>query len=83
MDRRIPRGTPGVVVAQVEPLGPAAEAGIERGQILMEVNRQSISSVADFRRVTRALKLGDVLVVYLYVPDLDQRTLRTIRIDAQ
>ena len=83
LDRRVPRGTPGVMVAQVEPLGPAAEAGIERGQILMEINRQSIGSVADFRRVTRELKPGDVLVVYLYVPELDQRALRTIRIDGQ
>ena len=83
LDRRVARGTPGVAVAQVEPLGPAVQAGIERGQILMEINRQSIGSVADFRRVTRGLKPGDVLVVYLYDPELDQRTLRTIRIDEQ
>jgi serine protease Do len=83
LDRYVPRGMPGVMVSQVEPLGPAAEAGIERGQILMEINRQTIGSVADFRRVTRRFKPGDVLVVYLYVPELDQRALRTIRIDGQ
>lgn len=83
LDRRVPRGMPGVMVAQVEPLGPAGEAGIERGQILMEINRQSIGSLAEFSRATRGLKPGDVLVVYLYVPELDQHTLRTIRIDGQ
>jgi len=83
LDRHVPRGMPGVMVSQVEPLGPAAEAGIGRGQILMEINRQTIGSVADFRRVTRRFKPGDVLVVYLYIPELDQRALRTIRIDAQ
>lgn len=83
LDRTLPRGTPGVMVAEVEPTGPANEAGIERGQILMEINRQPIGSVADFRRVTRSLKPGAVLVIYLYVPELDQRALRTVRIDGQ
>jgi hypothetical protein len=49
----------------------------------MEINRQPIDSVTDFRRVTRELKAGDVIVVYVYEPDLDQRALRTIRILAQ
>ena len=31
----------------------------------------------------RDLKAGDVVVVYVYEPDLDQRALRTIRILAQ
>jgi S1-C subfamily serine protease len=83
LDRRLPRATSGVFVAQVEPAGAAAEGGIERGHVLMEINRQSITSVADFRRVTRDLKPGDVVVVYVYEPDLDQRALRTIRILAQ
>jgi serine protease Do len=83
LDRRLPRATNGVFVAQVEPGGPAAEGGIERGHVLMEINRQPIDSVTDFRRVTRELKAGDVIVVYVYEPDLDQRALRTIRILAQ
>jgi serine protease Do len=36
----------GVVVAQVR--GPAAEAGIQRGDIIREVNRNSIEGVEDF-----------------------------------
>jgi serine protease Do len=83
LDRRLPRATNGVFVAQVEPGGPAAEGGIERGHVLMEINRQPIDSVTDFRRVTRDLKAGDVIVLYVYEPDLDQRALRTIRILAQ
>ena len=83
LDRRLPRATTGVFVTQVEPTGPAAEGGIERGHVLMEINRQPIASVTDFQRVTRDLKAGDVVVVYVYEPDLDQRALRTIRILAQ
>ncbi|MGH9146016.1 MAG: PDZ domain-containing protein, partial [Vicinamibacterales bacterium] len=83
LDRRLPRATSGVFVTQVESTGPAAEGGIERGHVLMEINRQPIASVTDFQRVTRDLKAGDVVVVYVYEPDLDQRALRTIRILAQ
>jgi serine protease Do len=83
LDRRLPRATSGVFVTQVEPTGPAAQGGIERGHVLLEINRQAIGSIADFLRVTRDLKAGDVLVVYVYEPDLDQRALRTIRIDGQ
>ncbi len=83
LDRRLPRATSGVFVTQVESTGPAAEGGIERGHVLMEINRQPIASVTDFQRVTRDLKAGDIVVVYVYEPDLDQRALRTIRILAQ
>jgi serine protease Do len=83
LDRRLPRATSGVFVTQVDSTGPAAEGGIERGHVLMEINRQPIASVTDFQRVTRELKPGDVVVVYVYEPDLDQRALRTIRILAQ
>ena len=83
LDRRLPRATSGVFVSQVESTGPAAEGGIERGHVLMEINRQPIASVTDFQRVTRDLKAGDIVVLYVYKPDLDQRALRTIRILAQ
>jgi serine protease Do len=38
----------GVVIASVEPGSPAAEAGIRRGDLLKEINRQSIGSLADY-----------------------------------
>ena len=38
LDRRLPRATSGVFVAQVEPAGAAAEGGIERGHVLMEIS---------------------------------------------
>jgi len=82
LDRPLSRAATGALVSRVEAVGPAAEAGIERGQIVMEVNRQQIASAADFVRVTRAVKPGDVLVLYVYLPDVDQRILRTVRIDA-
>jgi serine protease Do len=42
-------GTQGVVVDSVDPAGPAVEAGIQRGDVIAEVNRQAIHSAADLR----------------------------------
>ena len=79
---RIPLGVAGVIVSRVEPMSSASEVGIERGCVLMEINRQAVTSVNDYRRLTRAVHSGDVVALYVYIPDLDQRVLRTVRIDA-
>jgi serine protease Do len=42
-------GTQGVVVDSVDPAGPAVEAGIQRGDVIQEVNRQAIRSAGDLR----------------------------------
>jgi serine protease Do len=40
----------GVVVAEVVPGAPAAEAGLQRGDVIQEVNRKPVNSVADFQK---------------------------------
>ena len=78
---RLPRGTQGVVVSRVEPLSPAFDADIERGHVLLEVNRQAVHNIEDYRRLTDRARPGDVLTVYLYKPELNQRALETVKID--
>jgi len=46
---RLPRGTRGLVVENVDPDGRAAGAGIRTGDVIEEVNRQPVASVADLR----------------------------------
>ncbi len=41
----------GVIVTEVAPGGPAAEAGIRRGDIIIELDRQNINSVGDLANV--------------------------------
>jgi S1-C subfamily serine protease len=41
--------TQGVVVAEVDPSGPAAEAGLKSGDVIMELNRQPVKSAADLK----------------------------------
>jgi S1-C subfamily serine protease len=77
----IPKAFHGVVVTKVEPLGPSFDAGVERNALIMEINRTVVDSAADYRRIARASHPGDVMALYLYYPDLDQRRLVTVRVD--
>lgn len=70
----------GVLVTGVEPLSPAYDGGIDRGSVVLEINRRPVASVADYRRLTTDLRPGDVLAFYLYIPG-EQRLLRTVRVD--
>lgn len=76
----LPSDLKGVVVSRVEPMSPAFDAEIERGHILIEINRQPVRTVADFRRLTEGASSGDVLTLYLYKPE-SGRGLHTLKID--
>ena len=45
----LPRGTQGLVVQDVDPSGPAAEASLKPGDVILEVNRRGVRSVAEMR----------------------------------
>ena len=49
----LPASTRGVLVGEVDPVGPAARAGIERGDVIEQVNRQPVHSAQE---VTSALE---------------------------
>ncbi len=46
----------GVVVAGLEPGGPAADAGLSAGDVIIEVNLAPVLSRADFARIRRAMQ---------------------------
>jgi len=77
----LPRKIRGVLIARVEPMSASFDAGIERGTILMEVNRRPVESVAEFRRFVSAASPGDVLTLYIYAPDLEQHQIKTVRVE--
>ena len=59
------RSAEGVIVARVEDGSPAAEAGVQRGDVIREVNRQKVRTLADFERLTKDVKEGDRLTLLL------------------
>ncbi len=53
--------TPGVVISNVEPSSPAAQSGLRQGDVIEEINRQPVRSVADFERLAGQAR-GDTLL---------------------
>ena len=77
----LPKDIQGVVVSRVDPMGPAYDADIERGNILLEINRQPVHSIEDFRRLTANTRSGEVLAFYLFKPEGPRRELRTVKVE--
>jgi serine protease Do len=47
-DLKIPASTPGVVVSQVDPASHAADAGLQPGDVIQQVNHQPVANTHDF-----------------------------------
>ncbi len=55
----------GVVVAEVDPDGPAAEAGVRRGDVIREVNRTTITDLDSYEAATAKLDLEAAVLLLL------------------
>jgi len=55
-------GQKGVLVSEVEPTSFADDLGFTAGDVITEVNGQSVTSVDDYRKVVAKLKAGDNVV---------------------
>ena len=53
----------GVVITEVEPNSSASEAGLRAGMLVVEMDRQNIDNLADFRRVGSELSLQDGILL--------------------
>jgi len=78
---RLPDGLQGVIVSKVESLSPAYDAALERDDVLLEINRQAVHSVSDYRRLIGQARPGDILTFYVYSRAAMQKVLRTVRLD--
>ena len=78
---QLPDDMQGVIVSRVEPMSPAFDAEIERGHILLEINRRPVRNATDYQRIAAMARPGDVLLFQIYKPELLQRALHTLKID--
>jgi serine protease Do len=51
----------GVIVVNIESDSPADAAGLIPGDVILEINKQSVKNISDYEKITKGLK-GDALV---------------------
>ena len=59
----LPAGTTGVVISDVDASSSAAEAGLQRGDVIQEVNRQPVNNLEQYEKAIRATGNGEVLLL--------------------
>lgn len=63
---KLEKDVQGVVVTEVEKGGVAAQAGVQRGDVVAEINRKPIRKLSDFLQATSKPKPGETLLVLLF-----------------
>ncbi len=58
--------TEGALVAYVVPGGPAEKAGLQRGDIILEINKKKIKNPDDATEIIRRSKIGESLVFQVF-----------------
>lgn len=71
-----PRVQSGVIVSEIDPLGPAGEMRWLSGSLIVEANRQPVRNLEDFNKITANLRSGSALV--LRVVDQAQHETRMV-----
>ena len=59
----LPTGTHGVVITRVDPDSTAAETGLQRGDVIQEVNRKPVNNVEQFRAAVRGAASQPLLLL--------------------
>ena len=62
-------GMQGVLVTDVSEEGPAADAGLRQGMLIVEANRTPVRNVKEFRKVVSNTKGGQHLLLLVYMGD--------------
>jgi serine protease Do len=61
----LPAKTTGVVINQVEAGSPAEAAGLQRGDVIQEINHEVIKSMEDYQRASAKIKKEEMVVLLL------------------
>jgi serine protease Do len=80
---RLPATLSGVIVSRVAPSSAADDAELERGDVIIEINRSPVRTTGEYRALTSGVRPGDAIALLLYDPHTGQRSIRTVRIDGR
>jgi serine protease Do len=78
--QRIKADVDGLVVVHVKEVSAAADAGIQEGDIITQVNGQKIGTTEEFGKVVSRAKKGDYLKLYVYHPRANVSTFALVKI---
>ena len=59
-------GNKGIVIKTVEPKSPAKEAGMQESDIILSIDDKKITSIDDYKSVTKSIAAGDTLQAMLW-----------------
>jgi serine protease Do len=59
----IPSKTVGVVITSVEPGGQAEAAGLQRGDVIQEVNHETVKTLGDYQKAAEKIKKDELAVL--------------------
>jgi S1-C subfamily serine protease len=65
----------------VDTVGAGADADIDRGDVILEIDRHAVETLDDYERLVKGARPGQILTIYLYKTASGQRRLSTIRVD--
>jgi serine protease Do len=64
----LPSDTTGVIITRVSRVSQAFQQGLNRGDVIVEVNRVPVDGLADYRRELRKVEPGGLIVFYVTHP---------------
>ena len=62
---KLPEQTAGVVVKEVRPGSAAADAGLQQGDVIQEVNRSVINNLSDYQNIASQIEKKSLVVLLL------------------
>ena len=79
--QRIKPEVEGLLVVRVKEVSPAADANIQEGDIITQVNGQKIVSTDEFAKLVAKAKKGDYLKLYVYNPRADVSRFALVKLE--
>ena len=79
--QRIKADVDGLLVVHVKEVSPAADAGIQEGDIITQINGQKVGTTEDFGKLVGKAKKGDYLKLYVYNPRANVSRFALVKID--
>jgi serine protease Do len=61
----LPRNEKGVVIVRVEPGSAVEDAGLRKGDVVQEIDRQKVSGLADYNRIVADIRSGDTVLMFV------------------